>query len=471
MIDLPQTYVDRVIRQLGVEAESFLHSYLEPRTYGLRINPLKVRSESMLQQLAEPFALTPVPWCPTGYYYEEAAKPGRHPYYSAGVYYIQEPSAMSSAELLNPQPGELVLDLAAAPGGKATQIAGKLNGRGLLIANEIHPVRAKALSENIERMGAGNCIVTCAAPDQLADRFPSRFDRIMLDAPCSGEGMFRKDPDVIREWSPEHVAMCAVRQADILDQAAKLLKPGGTLAYSTCTFNREENEDTIAAFLDRHDEFELSTVERIWPHREAGEGHFVAVLRKASTAGAEGDGDAVQAGLRHSSRRSGRTGRKLGRGQQQPDARVGAAELDAFRSFAAETLPGFALPPGEPIRFGDAVYWLPQAESSPFGAGDLAGLKVLRPGLHLFDVRKGRIEPAHALALALNAQEAARSVSFEPDDPAVGAYLRGETLPAPRDTPSGWTVVCIHSYPLGWGKVSGGQLKNHLPKGLRRPGL
>ncbi|WP_198136132.1 RsmB/NOP family class I SAM-dependent RNA methyltransferase, partial [Paenibacillus sp. oral taxon 786] len=279
---LPATYLEAVTALLGpAETEAFLASYDAPRTYGLRLNTLKITPSSpAANQLAELFALRPVPWCGTGYYYEESTRPGKHPYHAAGLYYIQEPSAMSAVELLDPQPGQTVLDLAAAPGGKTTQIAAKMAGQGLLISNEIHPQRARILAENVERLGIRNAVVTQAAPPALSARFPLAFDRIMLDAPCSGEGMFRKDPDAISEWSPEAVELCAARQWDILQDAVAMLKPGGRLAYSTCTFNRHENEDTIARLLAEYPFLRLIAEKRIWPHREQGEGHYVALIER-----------------------------------------------------------------------------------------------------------------------------------------------------------------------------------------------
>ncbi|NIK67468.1 16S rRNA C967 or C1407 C5-methylase (RsmB/RsmF family)/NOL1/NOP2/fmu family ribosome biogenesis protein [Paenibacillus sp. BK720] len=458
-VQLPEAYVRQMQALLGrEEAERFLDSYNDARVYGLRFNPLKCRQPigDQAAALKQPFQLEPVPWCKTGYYYGEAARPGKHPYHTAGLYYIQEPSAMSAAELLDAQPGETVLDFAAAPGGKTTQIAGSMNGEGLLIANEIHPARAKILSENVERLGIRNAVVTNAAPQELSRRFSAFFDRIMLDSPCSGEGMFRKDEDAVAEWSEAHVAYCAERSSEILEHAAIMLKPGGVLVYSTCTFNRAENEDTIAQFVAAHPSFQVEQIERIWPHRVRGEGHFVARLRKTS------EGEQQEATDEPPKSKDKRRDKRAA-GRSKPLT----AEMALFHSFAEQALPGLSLGPGEPLRFGDALYWLPHQTQGSFGAANLDGLKVARPGLHLGDIRKNRLEPAHALALAVQAEDASWVQSYPPDAPEVAAYLRGETLTAAGEE-SGWGLVAVDGLPLGWAKASGGQLKNHLPKGLRR---
>jgi NOL1/NOP2/sun family putative RNA methylase len=459
MTRLPPEYIERIRLLLGErEAEVFLHTYQKPRAFGLRLNPSKLTArDERFPGIAKRFGLRPVPWCEHGYYYEESSRPGRHPYHAAGLYYIQEPSAMIAAELLDPQPGETVLDLAAAPGGKTTQIAARMQGQGLLVANEIHPSRAKILAENVERMGIANALVIHSAPGPLAERWPEAFDRIMLDAPCSGEGMFRKDPEAALEWSVEAVKACAARQRNILRDAARMLKPGGRLVYSTCTFNREENEETVRAFIEEFPEFELAREERMWPHRLEGEGHYVAVLEKhpQGSGSASGSGKGERARERSAALKSGK-----------PDKAAEAA-LRLFREFAEEALPRFRLPEGgSPLLFGEALYWLPQPEGAPFGAAALAGLRTPRPGLHLGDVRKGRFEPAHALAMAVRADDAALTADFPADSPEIAAYLRGESIASPEGA-KGWGLLAVDGWPLGWFKASDGQLKNRLPKGLR----
>lgn len=463
---LPEAYVRRMEALLGGEAEPFLRTYDEPRAYGLRLNSRKLDDLSVpLDRLYERFGLAPVPWCPDGFYYAEESRPGRHPYHAAGLYYIQEPSAMSAAELLAPQPGELILDLAAAPGGKATQIAARLAGSGLLIANEIHPARARVLSGNIERMGIANAVVTNEPPDKLAERFPAFFDAVMLDAPCSGEGMFRKDPDAVREWSEAAVHACAARQAGILDEAAKMVRPGGRLVYSTCTFNREENEETIARFLERRPDFELRQSLRLYPHRVRGEGHYAALLIRKD--GSSADPNPVRGRAAGSLNTDRKRARKAG-GRAN---RRGDDGFARFRAFAEEALPGFAaedaLPAGTPLHFGERLYWLPEGGGRLF-PGQLDGLRVLRPGLHLGDIVKDRFEPAHALALCIRPAAAGWTRSHAPDEPEMAAYLRGEALPAGSEE-SGWGLIAVDGLPLGWGKAGGGRINNRLPRGLRRP--
>lgn len=456
-MQLPQLFVDKMKELLREEYEAFEASYDNEKAQGLRVNPLKISAEQLLR--FAPFELIGVPWVPEGFYYGKEDRPGKHPYHEAGLFYIQEPSAMAVGALVDPQPGETVLDLCAAPGGKTTHLAGRMNGEGLLIANEPHPVRAKILSQNIERLGIRNAVVTNEMPDKLADRFSVFFDRILVDAPCSGEGMFRKDPDACAEWSPEHVTMCASRQLDILESAARMLKSGGRLVYSTCTFSPEENEGTISRFVALHPEFVIEDAQayegfdqgradwtsdaasgigetlRLWPHRIRGEGHYAAVLRKT-------DGEEEPAR------------RKYAKGLNDRKA------LKDYFAFAEETL--VAKPSGEFTLFGDQLYILPA------GMLSLDQLKIVRPGWHLGTLKKNRFEPSHALALSLKANEARNSLSLTADSPQTLAYLKGEALKV--DGPKGWHLVDVDGFSLGWGKLADGTLKNHFPKGLRWTG-
>jgi NOL1/NOP2/sun family putative RNA methylase len=428
---LPEAFLQRIKVQLGEEYDAFLQSLERPRAVALRFNPLKGEIPAL------PFVGGNVPWESMGYYYDPAARPGLHPYHEAGVYYLQEASAMSAVALLDPQPGERVCDLCAAPGGKSTQISGRMRGEGFLLCNEYSPKRAKILSQNIERMGVSNALVTNETVEHLAQKLPGFFHRVLIDAPCSGEGMFRKEEAAVTDWSQETVEMCAARQAGILDAGAKLLRAGGRLVYSTCTFAPEENEQAIAAFLSRNADFELENVEapwfapagegqfRLWPHKLLGEGHFVAVLRKMGDEAATGDFCA---------------------GEKMPKE---------WTQFAKEL--DIHLPTGKAISFGQTLYWAPSEMP------ELKGLKVLRPGLQLGEVKKDRFEPAHSLALWLNACK--NSVSFPSDSVQIKAYLHGDVLPAQV---KGWCLVQVDGYSIGWGKGDGQQLKNHYPKGLRR---
>ena len=428
---LPVEFLQRMEKQLGAEYPAFLESLERPRAVALRFNPLKGEVPEL------PFVVQPVPWEPMGYYYDPESRPGLHPLHEAGVFYMQEASAMAPVALLNPQSGERICDLCAAPGGKTTQIAGRMAGEGFLLCNEINPKRAKILSRNIERMGVSNALVTNEHPKTLANKYPGFFDRVLVDAPCSGEGMFRKEEAAVTDWSPETVAMCANRQNEILQSAAALLKPGGRLVYSTCTFAPAENEEVIARFLENHPEFTPEQVEapwftpgengtfRMWPHKLLGEGHFAAVLRK--NGGEEADIPMEQ-------------GQKLPR--QWLDF---AKELD------------ITLPAGKAVLFGSGLYWTPEEMPS------LRGVKVMRPGLELGEVKKDRFEPAHALALWLKC--AKNTENYASDSPQMKAYMHGETVPSGK---SGWCLVTVDGYSIGWGKGDKTVLKNHYPKGLRR---
>ena len=429
---LPEAFLERMKHQLGDEYEDFLGSLERPRAVALRYNPLKGPAPKL------PFVGESVPWEPEGFYYDPDSRPGLHIYHEAGVYYLQEASAMAPVALLAPQPGEKICDLCSAPGGKTTQIAGRMMGRGFLLCNEWSPKRAKILSRNIERMAVANALVTNESTDRLAARFPGFFDRVLVDAPCSGEGMFRKEEAAITDWSQETVEMCARRQAEILHNAARMVRPGGRLVYSTCTFAPEEDELAVAAFLESHPDFEPEVIDtpwfvpapngghRLWPHKLLGEGHFAAVLKKTN-------------------------------GEEEADIPTVSGEKlpKEWQTFAKEL--GITLPPGKAVSFGTNLFWVP--EETP----DLKKLKVLRPGLELGEVKKGRFEPAHALALWL--KDCANTVSFNPDSPEMKAYLHGEVLPCGLQ---GWCLVKAGDFSIGWGKADKIQLKNHYPKGLRR---
>ncbi len=443
-MNLPKEFLNRMQEMLESEFPLFLKSYENGKVYSLRNNTLKCRDISWNQN--SNFMLTPVEWCKEGYYYEEENRPGRHPYHDAGLYYIQDASAMAPVEYLDPQPGERILDLCAAPGGKSTQIAAKMKQRGLLVSNEIHPARAKILSENIERMGIRNVLVVNETPDRLAEVFPNYFEKILVDAPCSGEGMFRKNEEACQEWSLENVQHCADRQDEILNCAAEMLMPGGRLVYSTCTFELLENEGSVSRFLEHHKEFSVEEVElfskmghgyyestiRLWPHHIKGEGHFLAVLRKHGESFKRHSINVMQKGCKQ-------------------------AEYQEYLDFAKEYLK--ILPEGIFLKFGEQLYLLPKDCPS------INRLRALRPGLHLGTCKKNRFEPGHALAMALKPEEVRFSCNFSADSNEIAAYLNGQTLN--MEDEKGWYMVTVDGYSLGWGKLSGTTLKNHYPKGLR----
>jgi NOL1/NOP2/sun family putative RNA methylase len=446
---------------LGNEYPSFAASYDAAPAAGLRINTLKVPVEAFRALVS--FDLTPVPWCPAGFTLPEEQTPGKHPWHAAGLYYLQEPSAMAVAELLESRPGERVLDLAAAPGGKATHIASLMGGQGLLIANELHPKRAWDLAENLERWGVRHAAITNEPPERLAERFAGFFDRVLLDAPCSGEGMFRKSEAARREWTPALVAGCSLRQSTILGHAARLVRPGGRLVYSTCTFAPEEDEEVLARFLEVHDAFEMvepaprpgfspgrsewiverpgreiagnvAAAVRLWPHIGPGEGHFVAVLQRRLTI------------------------EPVAQPRLWTPVRLPRPAEQAYRAFCAGHLAG--VPAAERLALvGSYLYALPPE------LPDLSGLRFLHPGWWLGTLKKDRFEPSHALALGVTVREALRSVCLDADSPELRAYLQGGSFRSSGD--DGWLLIAVDGYPLGWGKRVNGTVKSHYPKGLR----
>lgn len=464
---LPEEFLTRMEKLLDAEYDDFLESYGAGRYYGLRRNPLKASKEQFLMSI--PFCLEPISWAEEGYYYCAQEQPGRHILHEAGAYYIQEPSAMAVAEVLDARPGEYILDLCAAPGGKSTQIAGKMQGQGLLVSNEMIQGRAKILSQNVERMGIRNCVVCNETPERMALLFPAFFDRIVVDAPCSGEGMFRKDETAVAEWSAAHVRMCAERQTGILEDAARMLKPGGVLVYSTCTFAPDENEGVVSKFLQEHAEFSVEKADcgnlfaaghpdwidgaaegieytmRLWPHRLKGEGHYIAKLRKGGAAWPDKE-------------------MKQERKMDCKGRRKGAATDigERVQKFLTEEL-GLAGDwlerSGGVLRaFGGQVYLMPSAMPS------IDGMKIVRPGLHLAADKKNRMEPSHSLALALSIEETDKTVDLTEEE--AKQYLHGESLS--DKCGKGWILLCYQGYPLGFGKAVNGQIKNHYPKGLRR---
>lgn len=425
MVELPRDFISAMREQLNTQADEFFSSYNRPAEKGIRINTLKISCQDFAR--ISPFETERVPWETNGFYINDE-KPGKNVLHAAGLYYVQEPSAMCAAPLLNVQSGERVLDLCSAPGGKGTQLAQNMNGGGIIITNEINFSRAKILSQNIERFGVKNAVVTCADPHTLSKIFVGWFDKILVDAPCSGEGMFKKEPNAIPEWSVENVKMCAERQAEILSCAQSMLKVGGKMVYSTCTFSREEDEGQIENFLSRYPDFKLLKTDKLYPHRVRGEGHFAALLQKM-------DGE---------------------EGEELPLFKPLVKDktaLKAYREFEANALKTkfenihqinsnlYALPDGMPV----------------------LNVQTLRAGVHLGEITGGRFQPSHSLAMCLKRDEVN---CIEVDEATAIKYLSGLTFDCSENV-NGWFAVTYKGYHIGWCKCVNGVAKNHLPKGLR----
>lgn len=459
-MNLPIEFEKKMKAFLGNEWDDFLYSYDNNRFQALRFNTLKVQSPEERMRILKTLKISSdkkVSWANEAYYFDENVRPGKHPYHEMGLYYIQEPSAMSAAALLAPKPGMRVLDLCAAPGGKSTQLATYLGDSGLLVSNEINTQRSRILSQNIERMGIKNAIVTNEDSFVLASHFPGFFNAIQVDAPCSGEGMFRKLPEAIEQWSMENVAICAERQKEILDNAAVMLKPGGTIVYSTCTFSKEENEDVIEYFLERHTDFTLEEMERFWPHKVDGEGHFVAKLVRRGCVDTDLKADRKTKKNKNSKNRKNETKSALTK-----------ENMKLLSEFLDETISenmAAWIKNSRLVMFGEQLYRLPDMEV------DIKGLKVQRAGLHIGEFKKQRFEPSHSLALALKLNDAKNVVKLTCDNPQTIGFFNGQSVmlsdEQAAECKKGWALVCVDGYPAGWGKVNGAQVKNHYPKGLR----
>jgi len=467
---LPFLFLERMQQLLKEDYPAFLSSYDEAPKVGLRVNTLKIAVSDFYT--ISPYPLKPVPWCSSGFIVSEAdpleekIPPGKHPYHIAGLFYLQEPSAMLPPEMLNPQPNERVLDLAAAPGGKTTHIAALMQTQGLLVANEIHPKRVWELVKNLERCGVCNAMVTNETPERLAQNLEGFFDKVLVDAPCSGEGMFRKNPRARLEWKPTVVQGCAARQRVILESAARLVRPDGCLLYSTCTFSPEENEGVIARFLADHPEFEIVDIPRqefflpcrpdlvgpdallelvrairLMPHNSPGEGHFAVLMRK-----------------------------KVG---SQPKispanrlARIPHPMMRSLADFCENALTDQGrdkvLVPERLALVGTYLYLLPP--NSP----DWRGLRVIHPGWWLGRYKRNRFEPSHALARGLTCQDTRICLDLGLEDARLEAYFHGKNIPLNSDNHStAWMLVTLEGHPLGWGKAVAGVLKNFYPHGLR----
>jgi 16S rRNA C967 or C1407 C5-methylase (RsmB/RsmF family)/NOL1/NOP2/fmu family ribosome biogenesis protein len=437
MTALPEKFISRMRSELGASFPEFIACYDEPPKRGLRVNTLKITPGEF--HPASPWRLEPTGILDEGFLAPDAVNVGRHPYHAAGLFYMQEPSAMSAvAAALVDDSGMRVLDMCAAPGGKSGGAAARMKGKGVLVSNEIVPKRARLLAQNAERLGLPNCAVISERPDAIAKALPGFFDIVMVDAPCSGEGMFRKDDTAIAEWSPEHVKACAVRQSLILESAEKCLAPGGALVYSTCTFSHEENEGVIEEFLNKHGDFSVELMERLYPHTSCGEGHFVCRLR-----------------------RDGERPREI-KYERFPRARDRKA-LAALDDFWGKTFEN-ALPEGV-VHIANDVLRLVPADMPEA----VLRLHPIACGVEIGRLQKGRLEPSHTLFMAALGSIYRRELSFEPGDPLLSAYLAGNTVPCPEGW-RGYSAVSVkaggRAFPIGFGKAVDGIMKNHIPKGL-----
>ena len=525
---LPAAFTERMKSLLGDESALFEASYDQPRRYGLRVNTLKIAPEVF--EKTAPFHLTPIRWMPGAYEYEEQDAASRHPFYHAGLYYLQEPSAMTPASVLAAQPGDRVLDMCAAPGGKSTALGAQLKGRGVLVANDISASRCKALIRNLEGFGIVNAVVTNAVPSKMTDRFREYFDKVLVDAPCSGEGMFRKDEGTVRAWYPEKNEECARIQRDLVLQAADMLRPGGRMVYSTCTFAPEEDEEIIAYLLQERPQMRLLPVPRregfapafsgeelravpeyarrreaglspareltaeeaeccvrLWPHRTGGEGHFLALFEKTSFSEtpfgvnvADSTGcDAHMPRISNERRGKDRDGRRPRTGDERRNRsrgdRTGRGteevslrdQMQILDAFGEQTGAGYVFR-GEEQRI---TIRAGQANLTVPGLPDLTGIPVLHNGLYLGEVKKDRFEPSQSLAMALSIADMKAVIDLPADDERIQRYLRGETLNLNEDEISaggGWQLICCGGYPLGWGKLTGTLLKNKYHPGWRQ---
>ena len=465
-MNLPKDYQSKMQEMLGEKYLQYLDSFNHSYGQTLRVNQLKMEPADFIRR----FLLSgQVSWCNTGFYYEGEQKLSAHPYYYAGVYYLQEPSAMAPAAFLPVEPGDRVLDLCAAPGGKSTALAAKLQGEGILISNDISASRCKPLLKNMEMAGVSNAVITCESPEKLADRFFGYFDKVLVDAPCSGEGMFRREPSMVKSWSLEEVDRYAELQREILSHAAQMVKPGGYLLYSTCTFAKEEDEQTVEYFLEQNADFSLQELpicdgieegrpewtvsgredvkncRRFLPYKVRGEGHFAALFKKREEA------DCLD-----------KVFEKADRKQIVKEQTISKEKIpDAMEDFMRD-IPEWKQWKKRLFFIKERAFLLP--EHCP----DLRGLRIVRSGLYLGDCLKKRFEPSQALAMALHPSGYKRSISFLAEDIRVEKYLRGETVDMDDSELSGWTLFCVDEFPLGWGKCNRGRLKNKYNPGWRK---
>lgn len=450
-MNLPIEFEKKMKNMLGEEFDTYLASFNIKHKQGLRVNTSKISVEDFLK--ISPFNLERVPWCSNGFYYSNEDQPTKHPYYYAGLYYIQEPSAMAPASFIPIEEGDRVLDICAAPGGKSTELAAKLNGSGILVSNDISNSRAKALLKNLEIFGIGNSVIVSEPPNILANRFINYFDKILIDAPCSGEGMFRKQNSMMKAWENNGVDLFVNLQHSILKEIIKMLKPGGTILYSTCTFSPEEDEQSVEYLLSldedlkivplpMYDGFDCGHIEwsntqnedlihtrRLWPHRIAGEGHFLAMVEKNS------DNDNI-----------GYTPYKIKKSKL----------ADEFYAFIKNIDIEYDMDRFEVN--GDRVYYIPN------DMADIKGLRLLRTGLYMGDIKKNRFEPSQSLAMNLKGNQYKNTIDLSSSDNNVIRYLKGETIDTDIEANNGMVLILVDGYPLGWGKYNNGTIKNkYLP--------
>ena len=446
---LPQKFCDNMKMILGEQFEDYLASFTSPSNTALRINPFKRWTGFDYKD----FHLRKIDWTENGYYYQND-NAGKTIYHDSGLYYIQDASAMAVVELMDIKPHEKVLDLCASPGGKSTQISEKLKNTGLLVSNEIVPSRAKTLSFNIERMGITNAIVLNESVEKISDKFPKYFDKVLVDAPCSGEGMFRKNHEAINEWEKTDIYSCAKRQLDILEKASICVKSGGTLAYSTCTFNIEENEHVIAKFLTHHPDFYIANNDkshffssgidirqyykdididttkcvRLFPHIQECEGHFICIMKRKEIGEIE---------------------------YKNEKTNINNKTRDVVKKWFKDN--NMSVDIDNISIINDNIYQNPEFTIN------VKTLKFLRYGLHLGQIIKDRFEPSHSLALAIKNPQNVINI----DKSQLEKYLHGDVLNCENNN-NGWYIISYENIPIGWGKNVNGTIKNYYPKGLRK---